>query len=88
MEDESPTRYTLNEGSVCVPKQEREEDAMIDYSHNPYSPAKYPTAVKKGKRVPKKEKAEKKPKAKKIKQESKGTSQRTLNERVKKGTPS
>ena len=39
------------------------------------------------KRAPKKEKAEKKPKAKKIKQEPKGRSQSTLDERLKKGTP-
>ena len=87
MEDESNTRYMLSEGSLCVPKQEKEEDAMIDYSYNPYSPAKYPTVAQKRKRVPKKDKAEKKPKAKKIKQEPKGTSQRTLDEWLKKGTP-
>ena len=45
-EYESPTCYTLSEGSVCVPKQEK-EDAMVDYSYNPYSPAKYSTAMQK-----------------------------------------
>jgi len=30
MEDESPTRYMVSEGSVCRPKQEKEEDAMMD----------------------------------------------------------
>ena len=84
-EYESPTCYTLSEGSVCVPKQEK-EDAMVDYSYNPYSPAKYSTAMQKRKRAPKKERAEKKPKAKKIKQEPKGTSQRTLDEWLKKRT--
>jgi len=49
MEDESPTRYMLSEGSVCLPKQEKEEDAMIDYSYNPYSPPKYPTVGQKKK---------------------------------------
>ena len=48
MEDESPTHYMLSEGSVCLPKQEKEENAMIDYSYNPYSPAKYPTVGQKG----------------------------------------
>jgi len=87
MEDESPTRYMLSEGSVCLPKQEKEEDAMIDYSCNPYSPATYPISTKKRKRVVKKEKAEKKPKTKKIKQEPEGTSQRTLDKWLKKDTP-
>ena len=87
MEDESPTRYMLSEGSVCLPKQEKEEDAMIDYSYNPYSPATYPISTKKRKRVVKKEKAEKKPKTKKIKQEPEGTSQRTLDKWLKKDTP-
>ena len=87
MEDESPTRYMLSEESVCVPKQEKQEDAMIDYSYNPYSPAKYPTVRQKRKKAPKKEKFEKKPKVKKIKQEPEGTSQRTLDEWLKKDTP-
>ena len=84
MEAESSSRYMLSEGSVCVPKQ---EDAMIDYSYNSYSPAKNPTLRQKRKMVSKKEKAEKKPKAKKIKQEPEGTSQRTLDEWLKKDTP-
>ena len=65
----------LSEGRVCLPKQEKErENAMIDYSYNPYPPAKYPTVGPKRKRAPKKEKVEKKPKTKKIKQEPEGTS--------------
>jgi len=87
MEDESPTRYMMSEGSACLPKQEKEEDAMIDYSCNPYSPATYPISIKKRKRVVKKEKAEKKPKTKKIKQEPEDTSQRTLDKWLKKDTP-
>ena len=86
MENESPTRYMLSEESVCVPKQEKEEDAMKDYSYNPYSAAKYPTIGKKRKRALKKEKFEKKPKVKKIKQEPEGMSQRTLDEWLKKDT--
>jgi len=70
MEDESPTRYMLSEGSVCLPKQEKEKDAMIDYSYNPYSPPKHPAVGQKRKRALKKEEVEKKPKATKIKQES------------------
>ena len=53
----------------------------------PHSPAKYPTVGQKRKRAPKKEKVEKKPKTKKIKQEPGGTSQRTLDEWLKKYTP-
>ena len=87
MEDESNTRYMLSEESVCVPKQEKQEDAMIEYSYNTYSPVKYPTVGQKRKRAPKKEKAEKKPKVKKIKQEPEGTSQRTLDEWLKKDPP-
>jgi len=64
MEDECPTRYILSEGSVCLPKQDKEEDIMIDYSYNPYSPAKYPTVGQNRKRAPKKKKTEKKPKTK------------------------
>ena len=44
-------------------------------------------STKKRKRLVKKEKAEKKPKVKKIKQEPEGTSQRTLDEWLKKDTP-
>ena len=87
MEDESPTRYMLGGGSVCLPKEEKEKDAMIDYSYNPYSLAKYPSVGQKRKRAPKKEKFQKKPKAIKIKQHPEGTSQRTLDELVKKDTP-
>ena len=74
MEDESPTRYMLSEGSMCLPKQEKEENAMIYYSYNPFSPAKYPTVGQKRKRAPKKEKVEKKPNTKKIKQKTEGMS--------------
>ena len=28
IEDESPTLYTLSEGRVCVPKPEKEKDAI------------------------------------------------------------
>lgn len=51
MEDESPTRYMLSEGSVRLPKREKEEDAIIVKA----------TVGQKRKRTPKKEKAEKKP---------------------------
>ena len=68
-------------------KTREEEDALIDYSYNPYSLAKYPAVGQKRKRVPKKEKFEKKPKVKKINQEPEGTSQRTLDEWLKKDTP-
>jgi len=63
--EESPSRYML-------PHQSSEEKftSMIDYSYNPYSPAKYPTVGQKRKRMNKK--AEKKPKTKKIKQETEG----------------
>ena len=87
MEAESSSRYMLSVESVCVPKQEKQEDVMIEYSYNTYSPVKYPTVGQKRKRAPKKEKAEKKPKVKKIKQEPEGTSQRTLDEWLKKDTP-
>lgn len=60
---------------------------MIDYSYNPYSPAKYPAVGQERKRALKKEKVEKKPKTKKIKQEPEGTSHRTLDEWLKKDTP-
>ena len=77
----------LSEGSVCLSKQEKEEDAMIDYSYNPYSPAKYPTVGQKRKRAPKKGKFEKKAKVKKIMQEPEDTGQCTLDEWLKKDTP-
>lgn len=87
MQVESCATPLLSEGIVCLPKQEKEEDAMIDYSYNPYSPAKHPAVGQKRKRAPKKEKVEKKTKTKKIKQELEGTSQRTLDEWLKKDTP-
>ena len=86
MEDESPTRYMLSKESVCLPKQEKVQGAMIDYSYNPCSPAKYPTVGQKKKEGTQERESRKKPKTKKIKQEPKCTSQRTLDEWLKKDT--
>ena len=62
--EQSPTRYML-------PDQHSEEKStsIVDYSYNLYSPTKYPDPARKGKRVVKKEEAEKNPMTKAIKQE-------------------
>lgn len=70
IDDESPTRYLTGRGILCLPKQEKEKYAIIDYSNNPYSPAKYPAVGQKGKLETKKQNAENKPKTKKIKKEA------------------
>ena len=70
IDDESPTRYLTGRGILCLPKQEKEKYAIIDYSNNPYSAAKYPAVGQKGKlELTKKQNAETKPKTKKINKE-------------------